>query len=128
MNNESVDTKTSEIKDNENNEGCPLCGKKLKGHALYGHLHSHGFKNGQHLFECEKCSEKFTKPADFWKHQRIHDKTSRPISCKLCTKTFERESQLQYHKERDHEGRRPHKVNQLTKNYSILSFMNLAHL
>ena len=92
------------------NQGCPLCDKKLSGPALYGHLHKHGFKKGLHKFKCKKCQDEFTNLAGFWKHSRIHDGTNRPFECNICQRTFERQSQLKYHTERDHEGRRPYEV------------------
>lgn len=104
---------------------CPICEKPFsKIQSLYGHLQSHGLKkkaDGSEeklALDCKKCNLKLPSLSDYWKHRRVHDGTNRPFTCPQCPElTFERQSQLHYHCERDHEKRRPHACNDCDKKF-----------
>lgn len=109
---------------------CPICEKPFsKIQSLYGHLQSHGLKKSalrkagradeeKLALDCKKCNLKLPSLSDYWKHRRVHDGTNRPFTCPQCPQlTFERQSQLHYHNERDHEKRRPHACNDCDKKF-----------
>ena len=81
---------------------CQFCGAKFnKECSLYGHLNSH--KNISLV--CQICPQPqtFSSVKLFRKHTKEHTGTTHPHSCSICGLKFDRQSQLKYHIEKNHE-------------------------
>ena len=79
---------------------CQFCGAKFsKECSLYGHLNSHKDIS----LTCQTCQETFSSVKLFRKHIKEHTGTTHPHQCGICGLKFDRQSQLKYHTEKNHE-------------------------
>ena len=69
--------------------------------SLYGHLNTH--RSEQFHCTVESCQQTVNSLKHFRKHMANHNGTSHPFECKLCVLRFDRNNQLKYHTERNHE-------------------------
>ena len=79
---------------------CQFCGAKFsKECSLYGHLNSHKDIS----LTCDTCQQTFSSVKLFRKHIKEHTGTTHPHQCRICGLKFDRQSQLKYHTEKNHE-------------------------
>ena len=95
---------------------CPVCKKLIIKSSLRSHMPSH---SDEKAFICETCGKQYKSRNALVGHMNLHTaNASRPISCKLCIKTFRWDSGLYKHMITTHSGRKSHQCSVCGKQFS----------
>jgi len=73
---------------------CTICYKRMRESSMKQHCQTH---SKVRRFECNICSQHFTRRSDMLRHQRVLHKKQKPHACKVCRKKFSTKSLLLSH-------------------------------